>query len=89
MFEYDLLQRAKAKKQHIVLPEGEEERILHAAEILLLRDVVKITLLGNEKIIRQKIQALALKMDNVQIIDPLNSELREPVCRDLLRSPKT
>ena len=76
MFEYDLLQRAKAKKQHIVLPEGEEERILHAAEILLLRDVVKITLLGNEKIIRQKIQALALKMDNVQIIDPLNSELR-------------
>ena len=28
MFEYDLLQRAKAKKQHIVLPEGKEEKIL-------------------------------------------------------------
>jgi len=76
MFEYDLVQRAKSKKQHIVLAEGEEDRILHAAEILLLRDVVKITLLGNEQLIRQKIQTLALKLDDVTIIDPLNSELR-------------
>ena len=76
MFEYDLLQRAKAKKQHIVLPEGTEERILRAAEILLLRDVVKITLLGNEAEIRQKIQALALKLNDVETIDPMTSELR-------------
>ncbi|MDD4914521.1 MAG: phosphate acetyltransferase [Methylococcales bacterium] len=76
MFEYDLIQRAKAKKQHIVLPEGEDERILHAVEILLLRDVVKITLLGNEQTIRQKIQSMALKMDGVNIINPLNSDLR-------------
>lgn len=76
MFEYDLLQRAKAHKKHIVLPEGGEERILRAAEILMLRDVVKITLLGNEDEIRQKIQAMALKLDNVDIIDPLTSELR-------------
>lgn len=76
MFEYDLVQRAKAKKQHIVLPEGTEERILRAAEILLLRDVVTITLLGNEEEIRQKIQTMALKLDGVGIIDPLTSELR-------------
>lgn len=76
MFEYDLLQRAKACKQHIVLPEGNEERILLAAERLLLRDVVKITLLGNVAEIRRKIQALALKLDNVDIIDPMTSELR-------------
>jgi phosphate acetyltransferase len=76
MFEYDLLQRAKAKQQHIVLPEGTEERILRAAEILLLRDVVKITLLGNENEIKQKIQALALKLPGVDVIDPLTSELR-------------
>ena len=76
MFEYDLLQRAKAKKQHIVLPEGNEERILRAAEILLLRDVVKITLLGNEDEIRHKIQSLALRLNGVEIIDPITSELR-------------
>ena len=76
MFEYDLLQRAKAKKQHIVLPEGTEERILRAAERLLLRDVVKITLLGNEAEIRQKIQSMALKLKDVNVIDPITSELR-------------
>ncbi len=76
MFEYDLLQRAKANKKHIVLPEGTEERILRAAEILLLRDVVKITLLGDESEIRQKIQTLALNLGHVEIIDPMTSELR-------------
>ena len=76
MFEYDLVQRAKAKKQHIVLPEGKEERILRAAEILLLRDVVKITLLGDEEVIWQKIQNLGLKLYAVDIIDPLKSPLR-------------
>ncbi|WP_347986874.1 phosphate acetyltransferase [Methylomonas sp. AM2-LC] len=76
MFEYNLVQRAKAKKQHIVLPEGTEERILRAAEILLLRDVVKITLLGDKDTIHKKIQALALKLSDVEIIDPLDSPLR-------------
>lgn len=76
MFEYELLQRAKAKPRHIVLPEGEEERILRAAEILLLRGVVKLTLLGNEQAIRQKIQTLGLKLATVPIVDPLQSDWR-------------
>ena len=76
MFEYDILQRAKQHKKHIVLPEGEEDRILRAAEILRLRDVVDITLLGNRTLIEQKIQTLSLKLEQVQIIDPLDSVLR-------------
>ncbi len=47
MFQHDLLSRARAKRRHIVLPEGTEERVLRAAEIIRLRDVVDITLLGN------------------------------------------
>ncbi len=74
MFEYELLQRARANKQHIVLPEGEEERILAAAETLLRREVVDITLLGNEDLIRKKIAKLGLRMDPAKIIDPLKSE---------------
>jgi phosphate acetyltransferase len=76
MFEYDLLQRAKQHPQHIVLPEGEEERILRAAEILLLRGAVKLTLLGDEQKINEQIHKLGLKLDNVAIIDPQHSELR-------------
>ncbi len=76
MFEYELIQRAKAQVQHIVLPEGSEERILRAAEILSLRGVVRLTLLGNIEAIRQKILALGLRLDDVDIIDPEQSDLR-------------
>jgi len=77
MFEYELAQRARQDIQHVVLPEGSEERILRAAEILTLRGVVRLTLLGNNDEIQQKIQALGLRLDGVDIIDPLHSELRE------------
>ena len=69
MFEYGLIQKARAHKQHIVLPEGEEERILRAAEILFRREVVDLTLLGNEQVIMGKITGLGLHMDGVRIID--------------------
>jgi len=77
MFEYELVQRARAQMQHIVLPEGCEERILRAAELLTLRGVAKLTLLGKTDEIRQKIHALGLHLEGVDIIDPLCSELRE------------
>ncbi|MBI4780916.1 MAG: phosphate acetyltransferase [Oscillatoriophycideae cyanobacterium NC_groundwater_1537_Pr4_S-0.65um_50_18] len=77
MFEYDLIERARANKQHIVLPEGQEERILRAAEILLRRGVVELTLLGNETEIREKIAALGLNLDGIHIIDPMQSEWHE------------
>ena len=77
IFEYELVQRARADIQHIVLPEGTEERILRAAEILTLRGVAELTLLGNKDDIQQKIQALGLHMQGINIIDPLHSELRE------------
>ncbi len=77
MFEYELVQRARAKLQHIVLPEGNEERILRAAEILTLRGIAKLTLLGNAGDIQLKIQSLGLHLDRVEVIDPLHSNLRE------------
>ncbi|MBE0471350.1 MAG: phosphate acetyltransferase [Methyloprofundus sp.] len=77
MFEYEQMQRARTNQQHIVLPEGTEERILHAAEILLLRNVVKLTLLGSIDDIQQKIKKLGLHLEGINIIDPLHSELRE------------
>ncbi|MBW2491535.1 MAG: phosphate acetyltransferase [Deltaproteobacteria bacterium] len=74
MFEYELVQKARADKQHIVLPEGDEERILRATEILLRRGVADITLLGNEQTIREKASALCLHIENATIIDPVKSD---------------
>jgi len=77
MFEYNLIERAKAHRQHIVLPEGSERRILQAGEILLRRQVVDLTLLGNPEDIQQKISGLGLNLEGINIVDPMQSELLE------------
>lgn len=73
MFEYGLVQRARADKQHIVLPEGEDERILRASEILLRRGVANLTLLGREDAIRENISRLGLNVEDVLVINPAES----------------
>ena len=77
MFQYDLLSRARSIHRHIVLPEGGDERILRAAEIMRLRDVVDITLLGNVIEVKEKIRSLGLALGDVPIIDPTSSKLKE------------
>jgi phosphate acetyltransferase len=77
MFQHDLLGRARSKRRHIVLPEGTEERILRAAEVMQLRDVADITLLGKIDEVKNKIKALGLSLGDVGIIDPASSDLRE------------
>ncbi len=75
MFQYELIRRAKQHRKHIVLPEGTEERILRAAEIVLLRGVCNITLLGNEGEVKRKASALGVSLKGAQIVDPLVSDL--------------
>ena len=74
MFEYELIEWAKSDRKHIVLPEGDEERILRAAEILLRRDAVKITLLGEKEDIQKKIATFGLDLRSVQIENPMRSK---------------
>jgi phosphate acetyltransferase len=77
MFEYELIERAKAARRHIVLPEGEDERVLRAADILLRRGVVELTVLGDLDGVRGRAAALGLDLDGAEIVDPLTSPLRE------------
>lgn len=75
MFEYTLFERARQDKKHIVLPEGLDERILRASEILLSRNVVEITLLGNEEDILKKAASLHINIAGANIIDPQDNDL--------------
>lgn len=72
MFQYNLVKRAKKHRKHIVLPEGNDDRILIAAARLVLMDVVEITILGDQKQILSKAADLGLDFDltKVQIINP-------------------
>ncbi len=76
MFEYNLIERAASQKMRIVLPEGAEERILRAADILARRKVADITLLGNLADVKAKISALGLEL-NVPIIQPDQAPMLE------------
>ena len=72
MFRYRIMEMATANKKHIVLPEGEDDRILKATEILSRDGVVKVTLLGDPKTIKDKItnSGLAIDLEKVAIINP-------------------
>ena len=79
MFEHDLLEQARADRRRVVLPEGTEERVLRAADVLLRRDVCELTLLGDTDVIRKKAADLGIDLsaDATQLIDPQTSELRQ------------
>jgi len=74
MFEHQLLERARADKRHIVLPEGDDDRILHAAGRLLRRDVADLTILGDPEAIRRRADELGIDLSGAQLLDPRTSE---------------
>ncbi|MGW5422105.1 phosphate acetyltransferase [Streptomyces sp. NPDC003943] len=77
MFEHELLEQARADRRRVVLPEGTEERVLRAADVLLRRDVCDLTLLGDVETIRKKAADLGVSLGETQLIDPQTSELRD------------
>jgi phosphate acetyltransferase len=77
MFEYQLMERARAARKHIVLPESQDDRILEAAAILIRRGVADLTLLGEETKVRARASALGLDLDAARVVSPLDPELSE------------
>ncbi|MFF3391693.1 phosphate acetyltransferase [Streptomyces sp. NPDC002669] len=77
MFEHELLEQARADRRRVVLPEGTEERVLRAADVLMRRDVCDLTLLGDPDLIRKKAADLGIDLAETRIVDPQTSELRQ------------
>ena len=80
MFEYNLIERAASQKMRIVLPEGAEERILRAADILVRRKVADIILLGKVAEVNAKISELGLEL-HVPILQPDQAPMFEEYAR--------
>ena len=64
---------AKEKQKTIVLPEGEEERIIRAASILKSEELVKPILIGDPDVITAKANAIQMDLRGVEIIKPEQS----------------
>ncbi len=75
MFQYNLLQKARAHKKHIVLPEGDDERIIRAAARLQLLDIVDLTLLGDKRTIQLKCDQIGIQidLDKINVLNPEDS----------------
>ncbi len=74
----EIIARAKADRQRIVLPEGTEERTLKAADLVLADGVADIILLGNPEEIKKLAAEWGLKnIDKATIIDPANHAKKE------------
>jgi phosphate acetyltransferase len=85
MFEHQLVDEAVAQRKHIVLPEGTEERILRAADVLLRRGVADLTLLGSPVTISAKAAALGVDVSGARIVDPDDDDLGERLATELHR----
>ncbi len=77
MFERQLVARAREDQRHIVLPEGDDDRILIAADRLMRRDVVRLTVLGDPVDITARSHSLGLDLSAVSVRDPRTDPARE------------
>ncbi|TDO22827.1 phosphate acetyltransferase [Pedobacter duraquae] len=75
MFQYQLVKRAKSQKKHIVLPEGNDDRILRAAARLTSQDLVELTILGDAAEIGIAVKRLGINLDMnaVHVVNPKTS----------------
>ena len=70
MFEFTVLNRARAQRRHIVLPEGYDDRVLRAAASLLTRQVVDLTILGDAASIEARCIDLGIALEGARIVSP-------------------
>ena len=77
MFENDLIDRARAERRHLVLPEGTDERILRATETLLRRGVADLTLLGDPAEIARRAREIGVELGTARLVDPETSDWRD------------
>jgi len=75
MFQYNLLKQAKKERKHIVLPEGNDDRILIAISRLQEMDVVDLTVIGSKKEIEKRATELNIHIDysKLNIVSPHES----------------
>ena len=85
MFEFGLIERARANLKHIVLPEGNDDRILRAAATLLARGVAKLTILGEEHEVRGRAAGLGVDIAGASILSPKDAEHVERFAEEYAR----
>ncbi|MEZ0111976.1 phosphate acetyltransferase [Catenulispora sp. EB89] len=85
MFQAQLLERARSQRRRIVLPEGSDDRILRAADIVARRGAADLLVLGEEEKVRARANALGLDLAGVRVVSPADSVLVEEFAHEYTR----
>jgi phosphate acetyltransferase len=85
MFEYQLIERARNDRRHIVLPEGSDDRILRAASTVLARQIADLTILGSDEPIRARAAELGLDIEAARVLSPHDPEHVEQFAAEYTR----
>lgn len=89
VFENWLLEQAKTHDSHIVLPEGDDDRILEAAHILLAKGICRLTILGNPEQITARANELGFDLSQASLQDPATDPQREDFAADFAELRKS
>jgi len=85
MFEHELMERARADRRRIVLPEGTEPRVLRAADIILRRGVADIVLLGERAELTELAARVGADISGAEVVSPHDSRLRDRFATEYAR----
>jgi len=80
-----IINKAKSDPRKVVFSEGEDDKILRAAQVLVEEGIAQPILLGDRKKIEQKVEDLNLDLGQALIIDPADSELTDGYADELYR----
>ncbi|MET0735705.1 MAG: phosphate acetyltransferase [Microbacterium sp.] len=85
MFEYGLIERARTDRRRIVLPEGDDDRVLRAAATVLARGIADLTILGEEIEVRSRAIELGIDIRSAQVLSPFDAVHVEKFAREYER----
>ena len=77
-----MIHKAQREPKRIVFPEGEEDKILRASQILVEEKIAVPILLGREAVIHERMESLRLHKSSIRIVDPAQSPDRARYAED-------
>jgi malate dehydrogenase (oxaloacetate-decarboxylating)(NADP+) len=77
--------KAQRKPLRVVFSEAEQGRVLRACQILVDEGIARPILVGDERLVRERIEELRLHLADVPIVDPAASPWRERFADELYR----
>src|SRR5690606_38241332 len=80
-----IINRAHRDPKRVVFPEGEEFKVMKAAQILVDEGIAHPILLGDESRIRRLAQESNLTLEGVTVVDPAHSDRRHEYAQYLWR----